>query len=221
MIADTDATARDRAARVLADHDWVVAAVADGTGAIAAMSPCPALVLLDMRVQAPSALDTIATIRRLPGPAATAPVIALTTTRPTGPSVLLSLGFDAVLPRPFTVDELARVAAHWHPGVEHRSLDRLERSFGAAQIASMIARLRDLFATAVAALDGDEVRDLAHRIAGVAGTLGFTATGQAWRALSERDGGDPAVRATARREARRAIALIDRRLAENAATPST
>ncbi|MEH3035887.1 MAG: response regulator [Sphingomonas adhaesiva] len=209
-------------ATALTRSGWAVTTCGQGRDVLPPAAPCPALILLDLRVAGPDALDTIAAIRRSPLPAGSIPVVALTTTRPTGLSVLTAHGFDGVLPRPATPDDLARLSADWHPGEENRSLDRLADSFGAAQIASMAARLRDLFATAVVAIDRGEVRDLAHRIAGVAGTLGFARVGQAWRALSDADGGDAAVQAAARREARRAIALIDRRLApENGALPST
>ncbi len=221
-IVDADSVTRAGMALSFVQAGWSATASARSSDLLTPSSPCPALILLDLRVAEPSALDTIAAIRRLPLPAGSAPVVALTTTRPTGPSVLIAHGFDGVLPRPATPDDLVRVSADWHPGEEDRSLDRLAHSFGAGQIASMAGRLRELFATAVVAIDRGEVRDLAHRIAGVAGTLGFARAGQAWRALSDRDGGDAAVQAAARREARRAIALIDRRLApENADAPST
>lgn len=222
LIADHDAVARAAMATRFDDAGWTVQTVADGAAALAHLAPCPSLALLDLAIADPAALEVIAATRRLPLPWASVPVIALATTRPTGPSVLIAHGFDAVLARPATPDDIARVAAQWDPRAEERSLDRLAHSFGAAQIASMIARLRTLFATAVAAIDAGEVRDLAHRIAGVAGTLGFTRAGQAWAALSDRNGGDLHVQAAARCEARRAIALIDRRLApEKTGVPST
>lgn len=78
---------------------------------------------------------------------------------------------------------------------------RLIDVYGAAAIAPMLTRFADLLDEALAALDSPGAPATAHRVAGVAGTLGFGALGRQWLALSEGHGVDMAALRIASRHA--------------------
>ena len=104
--------------------------------------------------------------------------------------------FDALLPVIDAADEasIADRAAVWHPQDRMAAAFRLIDLFGASALLpsylGLAAQLRDQLAA-------HDPGDHAHRIAGLAGTLGFTALGEEWRAVSE---GDLASLPLARRE---------------------
>lgn len=101
---------------------------------------------------------------------------------------------------------VARFAQWLPPSADE--LDRLAQAFGRASLAPLVERLRDELRAAVVLLDSGGRPD-AHKLAGVAGTVGFAAASDAWRRLDEVDGptGD------ARRETRKAIVTINHWLA--------
>lgn len=110
--------------------------------------------------------------------------IALPSTRP---FAIIALGedphreFDDVLTSPTDLRALESMLARWAPVPLTDSTNRIVATFGETAIAPMLARFADLLSEGLADFDGRT----AHRIAGVAGTLGFAPLGAMWLALSE------------------------------------
>lgn len=221
LVVDDEAINRTFARGVLQAAGWRVREAADGQRAIAAAArETPDLILMDLHMAGLDGPDTTAALRALGGALLRVPIIAFTTTRLTGPGLLVEKGFDGHLAKPCTPVELTAVAARWQPTGILAGATRLEAVFGAGDIARLVVSLRDELARAVSSLDevewdkgeaaagvGAEARVLAHRIAGIAGTLGFASVSESWRAVSE---GDHAAIGAARRNALRAIDAIDR-----------
>ena len=107
---------------------------------------------------------------------------------------------DAILPGP-DIDIVA-LAAAWDPRETIAGARRLAAVFGDVAIRDALLKLRPQLVSALEDADAE----LAHRIAGVAGTFGFPAASAAWRALADGDASD---RSSALREARRVIIAID------------
>lgn len=112
---------------------------------------------------------------------------------------------DGHLASPVSATTLHATLALWCPAQRLATRDRLRNAFGIDQVEALLASFRALLTEAIAA---DATRfDLAHRVAGIAGTLGFVDVGRTWLRLSE---GDMTAAAPAIRAARRAIATLDR-----------
>ena len=109
---------------------------------------------------------------------------------------------DESLGLPIDAQRLATIAQRWDPRETIAGARRLAALFGEAAIAGSLEGLRDQLA---AALQGSGLAT-AHRIAGLAGTLGFPEASAAWLAVSE---GEPDALPAARREARRVLLAID------------
>lgn len=112
---------------------------------------------------------------------------------------------DGHLASPVSAPALHAALTPWCPAQWLATRDRLRDAFGTDQVAALLTSFRALLTEAIAA---DATRfDLAHRVAGIAGTLGFVDVGRTWLRLSE---GDMTAAAPAIRAARRAIATLDR-----------
>ena len=206
VIVDDEILNRDFAAIALSAAGWRVATAADGHEAVTLLEQLPTLMLVDLHMAGMSGIDTAGAVRRSCTDAADAAILAYTTTPHGAHEPLHAHGFDGFVPKPCTADEIVREAARWVPRDAAPVLARLEGGLGADHIRSLTRRFRLLLIEALAALNGPSCCDIAHRVAGVAGTLGFAEAGAAWLALSE---GNESARADARREARRAIMAID------------
>lgn len=113
---------------------------------------------------------------------------------------ILTLGDTGGIPG---VDGIADATiAAWAPPA-NPAFDRLAGVFGREQITSLAARFREQLIAAVDTLRTGDAAAIAHRIAGMAGTLGFAEVGAAWNGY--RAGDDPAA---VLRETRRAIYRI-------------
>lgn len=66
-------------------------------------------------------------------------------------------------------------------------LDRLAASLGAEPIRDMVDRFAVMLSDAVTALERGDAGAVAHRVAGLAGTLGFAAAARAWLRMAEGD----------------------------------
>jgi hypothetical protein len=113
-------------------------------------------------------------------------------------------GFDAVIDARMDAEQLAAALEPWRPTPDAARLEQIGAAMGMAAIRSIANGLAEELDSAVAELDAGEVTR-AHRIAGLAGTLGFSAVSGAWNALSH---GEMEQAPTARREARLAVAAI-------------
>lgn len=144
-------------------------------------------------------------MRALPPPLGDVAVLCYSAHCPDPPQ-LRAAGFDGALPKPCDSGMLTAAIAPWTPNGVMAGVERLAQVFGADEIGGLVTRFRHQLAEAVAGLADDTDRATAHRIAGLAGTLGFDRVGQSWLALSE---GDDSVRGIARRDARAALCQID------------
>lgn len=209
LVIDDEPLNRIFVARVLGAAGWRVVAAADGVAGLALLTAeLPALVLLDLQMAGMTGLEVAEAIRALGGDAARVPVVAFTTVRLTDPQLLIDKGFDALLAKPCTPDELIAAAARWLPTAALAGPTRLEAVFGAQELDRLLAGFRDELATAVDLLDAPEGAERAHRVAGIAGTLGFPEVSASWLDVSE---GDVSAIPRARRDALRALAAIDAR----------
>ena len=211
LIADDDPANRRFIANVLTNAGWDVAEAVDGDAAIAsALQVVPDLVMMDIDMPRLDGWAATAAIRTAPPPLASVPILAYTAAS-LDPAELVVRGMDGHVPKPCEPDVLVAAVARWRPDGVGGGAERLAAVFGREEMTGLIVRFRDQLATALDALDdGGEVP--AHRIAGGAGTLGVADVSASWLILSE-----PApsvclatIRSNARRDARIAIARIDR-----------
>lgn len=208
LVVDDELANRLFVATVLAT-DWHVVEAADGHDAVAkAREITPDLVVMD--IDMPNADGWMATdaIRAEPSPLASVPILAYTSLK-LDHGQILARGMDGRLPKPCAPDMLRDAIAPWRPSAELPG-QRLADLFGADQMDALVSRFRDQLIEALALFDVAGEAAAAHRIAGVAGTLGFSNVSDSWLRLSE---GDDSARGEARRDARLAVAAIDRKLA--------
>jgi hypothetical protein len=119
-----------------------------------------------------------------------------------------ALGYDGAVAVEAMPEALADALADWHRDATLATLDRLEASFGAAEVAALVERFGAMLAAARDERDPAALADMAHRVAGIAGTLGFAALGRLWLRFSQ---GETGLADSARRAAAYAIATIARR----------
>lgn len=166
-----------------------------------------ALLLLDAgRAPGPAAALACA-LRDAESPAAMLPILAESDAPGAAlPTPLAAAAVDLLVAAPV---DAAAVSATWQAWQARQTAAadqraRLAARFGAAAFARLTAGLATQLRSALVQPDGVAAGE-AHRIAGLAGTLGFAAASAAWLALSH---GDPLARRRARLEARRALAAI-------------
>lgn len=161
----------------------------------------PDLVVVDLTLQG-SPSPVIEALRRLSPPARLVPVLASAPMTTDHDSLI-----DAVLPDLADLAAVMAAIVAWSPVGLLAGITRLAEAFGAGEINALAGRFQMQLVDAVAALDTTPDRSAAHRIAGIAGTLGFARLGQSWLAVSE---GDGTMCEAARREARVAIYALAR-----------
>ncbi|WP_242140310.1 response regulator [Sphingomonas sp. TREG-RG-20F-R18-01] len=173
---------------------------------IHARDDLPDLIILAADASVRGGGDAIRQLRALPPPAGRVPVLACAAQRH-GAEALYAAGFDGDLPLADDSALVLATIAPWNPVDTLAGVERLTAIFGAPDMTALVARFRSQLAEAVQGLDIATDRDVAHRIAGLAGTLGFERVGASWLALSE---GQETVRDAVRRDARVALHAIDR-----------
>lgn len=146
----------------------------------------------------------VAEVRAQPAPLGSVPLLGWSA-QPLDAEALRDSGLDAMLSD--HGDRATRVAEimAWNPAGTMAGVARLATVFGTTEIDALVTRFETHLAAALATLDHPADPAAAHRIAGIAGTLGFDRVGQSWLALSE---GDDTVRDAARRHARVALHAI-------------
>lgn len=149
------------------------------------------------------AADIVATIRGAATPIAAAPVVLVGGAA----GEALPAGVDDRLPATADAEEARALLARWRPD-NPATLARIEAALGTEAVRDLLERLRRQLEPTLAAPAADD-RCRAHRLAGIAGLLGFAALGEAWLDVEE---GRPDAAVAARRETRRALAAIARRL---------
>jgi DNA-binding response OmpR family regulator len=176
-----------------------------------------ALLLVNIDDEAHGGLADVAALRREAAPGGSVPVLGIAA-EPMPEARVHAEGLDGLVVFPCAGAELVAAAEMWRLQEAVNPRERLAAVLPAPALDAMFARLRAEIADAVHELDrGDVDRDRAHRLAGLAGTLGFTAVHKAWAALSDGDEADPA---RARIVARLAIVVLDRDAAAAANRPS-
>ena len=116
-----------------------------------------------------------------------------------------ALGYDGAVAGEAAPEALADALAAWHRDATLATLDRLEASFGVAEVVALVDRFGAMLAGARDERDPAALAHMAHRVAGIAGTLGFAALGRLWLRFSE---GETGLADSARRAAAHAIATI-------------
>lgn len=207
ILIGVAAPADRRLARdVLSAAEWDVLDLPDRSTVLAqARERPPVLILLDDVLGATGAA-LVAAVRAAGGATGSTPILAFMPASVTLES-LWSREIDGNIAS--AAGEAALVAAVelWRPTDELAGAHRLADTFGEAVIASMLTRFQAQLAGLVPGLGTTTGYGDLHRIAGVAGTLGFDRICDSWQRLAD---GDGAVLPVARRDARRVIAQIDR-----------
>lgn len=209
LVVDDEPTNRAFVRRALSSAGWSVIEAADGDEAVAAVNAAlPNLVVMDINMPQRNGWEATRLIRAAPPPHGMVPILAFTSLGLTD-DMVRTRGMDGWIPKPCPDDVLIQAAARWRPDGQMAQAERLAVAFGADEIAALVRSFRDQLADAIDRLDGSDQSFLAHRIAGVAGTLGFTEVSSSWLRLSE---GDASALDEARRDARLVIFEIDRKM---------
>jgi CheY-like chemotaxis protein len=180
--------------RQLAARGHCVSCAETMVEALAHAQRLPDLVVVDLALQDGSADEIIRAVRALPSPAGDVPMVACA-----GAPADRGGLFDAVLPDHLDPAAMTAAIMLWSPVGLLDGITRLAAVFGASEIDALTVRFRTQLTQGVVALDTTPDRGAAHRIAGIAGTLGFASLGQRWLAVSE---GDVTMCEAARRESR-------------------
>jgi CheY-like chemotaxis protein len=210
MIVDGQPINRIRAQNSLNSAGWRTVGFADGRDAISRLDQQPSLILAQIETDGPRGLEFAAELRTQKAASSSVPIIAVAERFSAELCDIYALGFDDILVNPFIGANLIETAERWRPEGKPEALERLGDVFGEAEITRMIHGLRDVLQEGLDALGTSDLPVIAHRIAGIAGILGFTDLGRDWRTLSENDPSDDAA---VRRRTRIAIAEMDRDLA--------
>lgn len=96
-----------------------------------------------------------------------------------------ALGYVAVVDRARAAEHLPVAVADWSPDARIAALDRLAGTFGSEAVKKLVNGLAGLLQEALAAPDHEARAAVAHRVAGLAGTLGFAAVGREWLRVAE------------------------------------
>ncbi len=203
LFSRSDTGRTEPLAKALQADGWTVACLSSVAACVAqAGSAAPAVILADGSDQE-TGDDLPDLVRRLEAAACTTPLIAYGLRRP--PRSDDRRIDDHVASD--TPNEVVDAIRRWRPGDLLAGARRLEAAFGHEAIGGMIAGFRAQLADAIYRHDRGDDAGLAHRVAGLAGTLGFAEVSREWLALSE---GDAGAWEGARRAARMALAAIDR-----------
>lgn len=203
LVADQDIDRRRSLTALLSGAGWEVTEARDAIEAVDAAQRQPADVIL---LRLPDDALAVARLRAAPRRVASTPILAFVDA-PLPDEALWSRGLDAGLPMSASLQDVVAEAARWRPDDAMGVPTRLMTAFGVPEMTKLIGCFRAQLAAAVGALGDGGSASEAHRIAGIAGTLGFARVSASWLRLSE---GDLTGRRDARRDARLAIAHIDR-----------
>ena len=207
LLIDDEPAHHTLADAVLTAGGWRVDHADDGeTGVGIAASRRYALVLIDIQMPGMTGFEASCAIRNGPGASASAPILAFTAQRGDDLEAgIRAAGMDGLVAKPFTAETLREAALRWWPTDLPAPVRRLAATFGTAEIAGLIDRFRAQLEQTLAYEDNAGDIAHAHKLAGVAGTLGFPDVHRPWLAVSE---GDASAYAEARTSARQALAQI-------------
>ncbi|VXC33427.1 hypothetical protein [Sphingomonas sp. 8AM] len=150
-------------------------------------------------------IATTAEIHRLRS--AVAPTIAVASASWIATTDWSGEGYVAAVDRNQLAAALPGLVAEWSHAARLATIDRLSETFGAVPVAGLLRGLRGAVENVLVTDDPARLAAEAHRIAGLAGTLGFAALGRHWLRVAE--AGDRPSPAT-RRATAHALATLDR-----------
>lgn len=212
IVVDDEPVHRKFAKAVLTPAGWHVQEAADGAQALEMVreSSC-ALLLLDIQMPAPDGFAVARTVRASEDAISSIPILAFTTLRGAeAEAKIRAAGMDGYIAKPCAPEALIASVRPWWPEMADPATEKLAALFGAEELGSLIGGFREQLAEALDQINEAEGAPRAHRIAGIAGTLGFSKVYEAWLALSE---GDLGAIDEARLTARKALRMIDRGVA--------
>jgi two-component system OmpR family response regulator len=188
LLVDDQPIYHDVVRAILESRGFAALSATSGEAAIEAAEGGEfALILMDVDLPGLDGYATAARIRKVGEWAAICPIIAFTTgSRERGPADKVT---DDHLAKPFTATELLRMIDKWMGAIggtaEHDPTARLATLLGPEATADLVDRFHAQLETAsLSAARGDEdVGRIAHRIGGLAGTLGYAALSAAWLAV--------------------------------------
>ena len=209
LIVDDEPVLRGFVMLVLRSAGWLVDEAPDGAAALRAVARTRyAVVLLDIAMPGADGFEVARAIRGGDAADRETPILAFTSL--SGPDVMRRVeaaGMDGHIAKPIAPAALIERLSHWWPLPMTETRTRLVSAFGAREIAALDQSLRAQLADALARIEQPDIAALAHRIAGVAGTLGFMDVHDSWLALSEGQAGARRRAASAARRALRALAI--------------
>lgn len=192
----------------LSDAGWAVSDAENGMEAsVAIATESFALVLLDVTMGRSDGSATARALRKRGH--AMLPIIALTADPdPAWSSRLRLADIDGHIVTPCSADALVELVRPWWPEDGGAVRATLSSVFGQAEYMALLTRFRGELLDALSRIDEPTgCRDRAHRIGGLAGTIGFREVSGPWLAISE---GDDSAAVLARIAARKALMAIDR-----------
>ncbi len=116
-------------------------------------------------------------------------------------------GYVAAVDRHRLATDLPVVVAEWSHDARLATIDRLGATFGTAPVAGLLRGLREMLTAALLTREPARRAAEAHRIAGLAGTLGFAALGRHWLHVADHE---PILSEATRRATVHALATLDR-----------
>ena len=143
----------------------------------------PAMIVCDNGADRVAVEQSARIVRARPDVVAYAPILAVGSPSAAA-SGRASDGIDRWLAPDTSGDALHDILTSWRP-LENPTLDRLFGVFGREEITSLTLGFRDLL---IAAMDGvatARTDGIAHRVAGMAGTLGFASLSACWNAFDD------------------------------------
>lgn len=208
LVTDDEPIHRRFAAKVLGVAGWEVREADGGAQALETLgSTTCALLLLDIQMPAPDGFEVARRVRAARPAIASTPILAFTTLRgPEAEARIRAAGMDGYIAKPCTPEALVAAARPWWPSRVDPATEKLAALFGEEEMATLIAGFREQLEEALRQIADADGAPRAHRIAGIAGTLGFSGVYTSWLALSE---GDTSALDEARRSARKALRMID------------
>lgn len=178
ILFSDDAAFRALIVGVLEPYGWSTTATADPDEALSALRPDVALVLLDA-----GANDAPAYLRRVraaPQPTGGVPVLQHGGARLDGTSALLPAATDFASLLAAIEAFTGALGDHALRRAPFSPFYRLVRLLGTRNAADMIARFADTLRMTLA--DAAPSPDQAHRLAGLAGAIGYSDLSRMWRA---------------------------------------
>lgn len=187
LIVDDEPIHRAFATIVLESVGWAVDEATDGAAALRAIAQTRyAVILLDITMPGADGFAVARTIRRDRARDPAVPILAFTSL--SGEAIARQVAdaeMDGHIAKPISASGLIERLARWWPQDTDPARARLAAAFGAHEIAALNENFRAQLDEALAAIDAPGIEAVAHRIAGVAGTLGFAEVHESWLALSE------------------------------------